>query len=466
MADRRRRVLWLTLLVAAALIVTGIGGFVAVGGSSGLRALTAGRGLWVPALPGSPVFGTPKPVLPPDGQEPGASAAGVAQAVGPLLADPRLGTAALSVVDIETGAVLFGRRDTEKVTPASTTKIITAVAALAAMGPYHQLRTRVVAGQRAGEVVLVGSGDPTLSAGEKGTYGGAARLDELAKQVRAKGPVTRLVYDASLFSGPALAPGWDSDTVSGGYGSPVSALAINGGRRTPTSVSLTVAGGRSADPAHDAAVAFGRLLGVPASNVVAGTAGQGAAEIAALPSPPLLWIVEQMLQLSDNVIAEALLRLIAVAKQQPATFAGGVTARRQVLQELGIDPSGDSLVDGSGLSRQDQLTPQLLTATLKAAASADHPQLRGLIAGLPVAGYSGTMSKRMAGADARAGVSDVRAKTGTLSGVGALSGVVVTKDGTQLAFALVANGLAVGAKHTSEAAMDGVAARLAACGCP
>jgi D-alanyl-D-alanine carboxypeptidase/D-alanyl-D-alanine-endopeptidase (penicillin-binding protein 4) len=467
MADRSRRVLWLTIVLAAALVVTGIGGFVAVGGSQGVRSLTAGRGLWVPSLPGSPTFGTPKRVLDPDAKAAGPSAAGVAKALGPVVGDSRLGTAGVSVVDLETGTVLYGQRETSPVTPASTTKIVTATAALAALGPYHHLKTRVVAGAKAGEVVLVGAGDPTLAVGAKASYPGAARLDELAKQVKAKGPVTRLVYDTSLFSGAALGPAWDSDVVSGGYGASVSALTVDGGRRTPVLAAPHVDSPRSADPGRDAAVAFGKLLGVPAGNVVAGTAAKGAAEIAALTSPPLLWIIERMLQVSDNVIAESLLRLIAIAKQQEPSFAGGAAARKQVLQELGVDVSGENLLDGSGLSRNDRLTPQLLTSVLKAVADPAHPQLRGVIGGLPVAGYSGTLDDRFSGPNAKAGVSDVRAKTGTLGGVSALAGVVMSKDGTQLAFAAIANGLPAGQQHTTAAAsaLDVVAARLAACGC-
>ncbi|MDQ1653824.1 MAG: hypothetical protein QOI35_3024 [Cryptosporangiaceae bacterium] len=462
MADRRRRVLWLTLALVAALVVVGIGGFVAVGGRSGMAAIGAGRGLWVASIPGSPAFGDPRQVLAPDGQAAGASESGVSQAVTPLLADKRLGNVALSVIDLESGKALFGRRDTEAVTPASTTKIVTAAAALAALGPYHRFTTAVVAGPGAGEVVLVGGGDPTLAVGPNATYAGAARLDTLAKQVTAKGKVTKLIYDTSLFTGPALAPGWDSDTVSGGSGSPVSALAVDGGRKKPAADPESETPGiRSADPAKDAAVKFGKLLGLGPGQVVAGTATAGAQPIASLPSPPVQWLVDQMLGFSDNVIAEALLRQVAIAKKQPATFTGGAAARHQVLQELGVDVAGDQLQDGSGLSRLDKLTPQFLTGVLKAAVSPDHAGLRGIVSGLPVAGYSGTLATRFGSDAAAAGIGEVRAKTGTLSGVDALAGVVMTKDGTQLAFALVANGTAGSARPV----MDKLAAKLAACGC-
>jgi D-alanyl-D-alanine carboxypeptidase/D-alanyl-D-alanine-endopeptidase (penicillin-binding protein 4) len=309
----------------------------------------------------------------------------------------------------------------------------------------------------------VGGGDPTLATGPKGTYPGAARLDALAKQVAAKGKVTKLSYDSSLFTGPALAPGWDSDVVSGGAGSPVSALAVDGGRKKPAAdPESQTPGSRAADPAKDAAVKFGKLLGLGASQVVPGTATAGAQPIASLQSPPVQWLVDQMLGFSDNVIAEALLRQVAIAKKQPATFTGGAAARHQVLQELGVDVTGEQLQDGSGLSRLDKLTPQLLTEVLKAAVSREHAGLHGIVSGLPVAGYSGTLATRFGSAAAAPGIGEVRAKTGTLSGVDALAGVVMTKDGTQLAFALVANGTAGSARPV----MDKLAAKLAACGCP
>jgi D-alanyl-D-alanine carboxypeptidase/D-alanyl-D-alanine-endopeptidase (penicillin-binding protein 4) len=88
-----------------------------------------------------------------------------------------------------------------------------------------------------------------------------------------------------------------------------------------------------------------------------------------------------------------------------------------------------------------------------------------MLAGLPVASYSGTLAERFEGVTATAGVGLVRAKTGTLTGVSALAGMVTTTDGHILTFALIANGIASNGTDSAEAALDQIAATLAGCGC-
>jgi len=466
MQDRRTGVLWLTMGLVLTLLAGGIGYF-AVGGGSGVREPRAEAGLWTGAVPVTPAFGDPKPVLAPDG-EGGASAteAGVAKALAPLVADPRLGSrVAVSVVDVETGQSLYGNRETEGAVPASTTKIVTAAALLGSVGPYHRFATRVVAGGASGEVVLVGGGDPTLAVGPRGSYPGAARLDLLARQVKAAagGKVTRVLYDSSLFTGPSAGPGWHPTDITAGYAAPVSALTVNGGRLRPAPAEDTPRVARAPRPDLFAAREFARLLGVPASAVAPGQAAGGARQLGLVESPPVQHLVEQMLQLSDNVLAESLLRQVAVARKRPATFAGGAEAVRAALQGLGLDAAGAQLVDGSGLSLNNRLTTSLLTAILRVATGPDHPALRGLLAGLPVAAYSGTLANRF-GAD-RGAAGEVRAKTGTLEGVNALSGVVLADNGRQLAFAVLADGVPAAGGAAAQQVLDRIAARLAGCGC-
>jgi D-alanyl-D-alanine carboxypeptidase/D-alanyl-D-alanine-endopeptidase (penicillin-binding protein 4) len=269
------------------------------------------------------------------------------------------------------------------------------------------------------------------------------------------------VLDGSLFTGSARAPGWDSDIVSAGYAAPVCSLAVNGGRLQPTAARRAP---RSERPDLITGRAFARMLHAPDAQMVVGRAAPDARTVATLDSPPLLHLVELMLRESDNVIADALARQVAVAKKQPATFAGAATAIRQTLAELGIDPAGDRLIDGSGLSRLNRVTTGLLSQVLAVAASPEHPELRGVLSGLPVAAYSGTLSGRFGGA-AAIGAGTVRAKTGTLSGVSSLAGLVSTADGRLLTFAVVADGVRPGGTLAAEAALDRVAATLAGCGC-
>ena len=335
------------------------------------------------------------------------------------------------------------------------TKVVTGTAALAAIGPGARITTRVVAGAAAGDVVLVGGGDPTLSVGAKQAYLGAARLDRLAAAVRAAygAPVRRVIVDGSAYSGPTTGPGWDNDVV-GGDVAPIMAVMIDGGRLNP------LRDKRSNTPDLAAGQAFARLLGAPA--VVRGKAPAAAKELATVSSAPIATLVEQMLGPSDNVLAEALARQVAISTKSPADFAGAAAAVRATLTRIGIDVTGLGTVDGSGLSRQNRLSPALLTSLLAAAGRDGHPELRPLLAGLPVAGFTGTLGNRYRTAPARLGAGQVRAKTGSLSGINTLAGVVRDADGRLLAFAVLADKVPGGG---ATAALDRFAAALAGCGC-
>ncbi|HEY0486669.1 MAG TPA: D-alanyl-D-alanine carboxypeptidase/D-alanyl-D-alanine-endopeptidase [Mycobacteriales bacterium] len=448
----RAGVLWVTVTVVLVCVLAGAG-------LTAYRAGLFGSATRPVAFPVAALRSTPPAVLAPDDPTaPAPTAAALARTLAPLLADRRLGgSVSASVVDAETGEVLYAHRATVPVAPASTNKIATAAAVLATAGPDHRLVTRVVAGPRPGDVVLVGGGDPTLAAGPRGTYPGAARLDLLAKQVRAAGPVRRVLVDGSLFSGPTVGPGWDSDIVRYGFGAPITALTVDGGRTDPGSDA------RAADPDLVAGRAFARAVGATA--VARGIAPAGAALLGSVQSPPMLVMIERMLTTSDNVLAETLVRQVALAGGEPASFAGAADAVRGALARLGLDAGAYRPVDASGLSRRDRLTTGLLTAVLALAAGDAHPELRGLLTGLPVAAYSGTLARRFGVPAASAAAGRVRAKTGTLSGVSALSGVVLDTGGRQLAFAVVADGVPPGGTGAAEIALDGIGAALAACGC-
>jgi D-alanyl-D-alanine carboxypeptidase/D-alanyl-D-alanine-endopeptidase (penicillin-binding protein 4) len=427
------------------------------------------------AAAGQPVADSPAP--------PGAlpSAAAVATALASALAQPALGAQLIgTVLDGGSGAVLLDQGATQGAAPASTAKLATASAALAAIGPATRFTTRVVVGAQPGQIVLVGGGDPTLSAAPTGTatpYADAARLSDVAAAISAKGTaVSAIVVDSSLFVGPSTAPGWDPEDAPSSYASPITALMVDGSRDAPT------AAVRSAAPDIAAGDALAAMLGLPASAVSSGTAPAGAAQITAVQSAPVIELVEEALLESDNVLAEVLSRQVAIATAQPASFAAGAAATESVLVGLnlpGFDPAGLSMVDGSGLSRQDSITPAVLAALLRAASDGAHPVLTGLLDGLPVAGWEGTLAQRYTAAGApsigtlpasgaaldAAGV--IRAKTGTLTGVSSLAGVLRDVDGRTLVFAFIADQVGPSAADTdaAEAALDTLAGTLAACGC-
>jgi D-alanyl-D-alanine carboxypeptidase/D-alanyl-D-alanine-endopeptidase (penicillin-binding protein 4) len=174
-------------------------------------------------------------------------------------------------------------------------------------------------------------------------------------------------------------------------------------------------------------------------------------------------LVERMLQRSDNNLAEALLRRSARERGLPESFAGGARVTRDVLAELGVPSAGLVVRDGSGLSRQDRVSPATLSALLAAPSADDATRLRALLPSLAAAGFNGTLAGRYRGGSA-AGV--VRGKTGTLNHVSTLAGVVTTRSGHLLTFAVVADAVPTPGVRTASRAIDRAVARLATCGCP
>ncbi|WP_052680413.1 D-alanyl-D-alanine carboxypeptidase/D-alanyl-D-alanine-endopeptidase [Streptomyces sp. NRRL F-4428] len=399
---------------------------------------TAAAGPLPQAAPSAPgVLGAVGPGVPRAQAAPAGSADGLAARLRPLLADPALGTArTASVVDTATGQVLFESGAREPMTPASTVKIATAVAVLAALGPEHRIRTTVVPGTAPGQIVLVGGGDPSLTAKKKSPAGSGGSLVALAadtaQALKAAGTDTvTLGYDDSLYTGPVRHPIGVNPNIA-----PVTALAADEGR-PDDSTSGPV--DRSDDPAGAAARAFRTLLSERGITVTAqpvrAKAAAGAQPLAVTQSTPVAGLVERMLTNSDNDIAEALARQTALASGQPAGFEGAEKAVTARLAGLGLDTAGSRFADGSGLNRADKVSAGLLTALLAKAADPSHPELRPVLTGLPVAGFTGTLRARNAGASPAAGL--VRAKTGTLTGVNSLSGTVVDSQGRLLAFAFL-----------------------------
>ncbi|MER6208996.1 D-alanyl-D-alanine carboxypeptidase/D-alanyl-D-alanine-endopeptidase [Streptomyces sp. NPDC001642] len=384
----------------------------------------------------------------------------LADVLTPLLGDAALGTRhTAAVVDISTGKRLYGVGVDDALTPASTTKIATAVAALSAMGPDHRLTTRAALEPDTKELVLVGGGDPTLTAHQDAEGWASLRTlaDRTAATLKKRGmsDVT-LSYDTTLYAGPELHPIGENENLA-----PVSALMADEGRTDDSSSGQVQ---RVTDPAAEAARKFAGFLkkqGITTTSPGPSKATGRADTLATVTSPPLSDIVERMLTNSDNDIAEALARQTAVATGKRADFAGGAAAIAAQLTKLHLPLKGTAFNDGSGLNRDDRLTADLLTALLVKAGDPAHPELRPVLTGLPIAAFTGTLTSRYTDATGAAGV--VRAKTGTLTGVNTLAGTVVDKDGQLLAFAFMASDTTNTLE--AQAALDHTATALAACGC-
>jgi len=400
---------------------------------------------------------------------------------GPLSAAALGPQVSVVVADPSTGRVLLSEHGSRLATPASTAKLATAAAALATLGAGARFTTRVVRGATADSIILVGGGDPTLAVNQfpAQDYPRPATLASLAaataQALKAQGRRTvSLGYDTSLYNGPLLAPGWPASYVTSGDATSIVSLEVDQGRLTPEGLpedsddpyNLRP---RSTDPALAAATSFVSLLAADGIGVsgepAAQTAPAHAAVLASVTSPPLSAMVEQMLQESNNVIAENLARQVALATGAPASFSGGAQAVIGALRRLGVS-GGISMVDGSGLSPEDAITPGTLVKILDLAVA--RPGLRSLLAGLPVAGFSGTLSGGESVFSGITGpaVGSVRAKTGNLSTVTALAGLAFDASGRVLVFALMADQIpSAGMLTQAAAAIDAAAGALAGCGC-
>jgi D-alanyl-D-alanine carboxypeptidase/D-alanyl-D-alanine-endopeptidase (penicillin-binding protein 4) len=419
----------------------------------------------------------------------------VAARLDPVLKTDGGGTFTAVVQDAATGKVLYDRDGTVNRIPASNMKLLTAVAALRGIGPEERFSTRALAVPAAAtpgaatpgaatpagatrSVVLVGGGDVLLGAGEsaEGKVLGHAGLATLAKQTvdslrkgGFKGQIQVLVDD-SLFTGPALNPAWSPDDVAAGETAPLFPLALNSARFDPADTTAA----RPQDSALAAGEAFaaglkaaGAAAGVTVAPAVVRLDGKPAADakvLAEVQSATVSQQVDLMLQTSDNYLAETLGRMTAVAAGQPGTNGSARAAVLNELAGLGIPTEGMVVADVSGLALGNQVSARQFAEVVRAITNGKDTRLRAALAGFPVAGLTGTLGDRYIDESTAEGAGLVRAKTGTLNTVIALSGYVVDADGRLLVFSFIGNGLTPGAEG-NKPALDTAATALAGCGC-
>ena len=421
------------------LVVAVIGGVLALTGAfDGGR---AGSGDTV-AMPDAklPDLGAAQPVLAALAKDaPAPDPAALSAAIAPLLGAPALGTGvSASVVDVTSGDVLLDQDAEEPSMPASTAKLLTAVAALTTLDPSDTLKTTVVAGTAPGEVVLVGGGDPTLSrTAPSQTYAGAPTVADLAAQV-VKAAAGRPAGHARRRRQLALQRPPHRERMAA-QRHPLQLRRAGdrhrGGRRPARARARPrAAASRDSTPGPRS-----RTPSAPRAPPSSSARRRRAAKtLATVHSAPIERLVEQALSMSDNMLAEALARQVALARNLPASFEGSAKAVTGALTDLGVDLTGVKLSDGSGLSREDRVPVEVLTALLRGAADGSLDGASPVLSGLPVAGYDGTLFDR-GDADPADAPGTVRAKTGTLLGIHALAGTVVTADGRLLTFAVIAD---------------------------
>ena len=350
--------------------------------------------------------------------------------------DGQLGAA---VVDLSTQESVYEHDAHRQLVPASSTKILTATAALASMDLDKRLHT--VIEHDGAHVVIRAAGDVWLD---------DAALDAAAAAI---GHADSVEIDTSLWSGPTQAEGWDPGNVAEGYIAPMEPAMLYGGRIGATSGDVP----RSTTPALDVAQALADRVG--ASHVAVNDNAAPLPAVTTLESPILRERLELMIKHSDNVMAEAIARETAVARgMQPASFSDATSATLEILREIGLDTANMQISDNSGLSSQNRLTAHGLLQCLQVAAhgaagaeaggdtranaaGAGEPgnnvgDLRSLLDVLPVAGGDGTLDDRYAELSARG---YARAKTGTLTDTSALVGIVTGRSGHTYAYSLLVN---------------------------
>lgn len=341
----------------------------------------------------------------------------------------------------------FEHRGDVPVVPASTQKLLTATAALELLGGETRLRTTAMSdallegGVLRGDLVLVGGGDPLLSSPDYAARFKRPRpftnLAVLAAGIRDAGIRAvegSVVGDGSRYDGVHYVDGWPSRYISQNAVGPLSGLAVNDGFASyPTRPGGPGSLEAADDPPANAAAVLTRLLSDQGVQVTgpprSGAAPPDAREIAAVSSPPLVELVEELLVESDNETGELLLKELGRSNGDPST-AGGAAVVEAVLAGAGVDANGVEVVDGSGLALENRVTCNLLVDLL--ARPVTGPEISRRLA---IAGEAGTLAEIYADGPL-AGV--LRAKTGTLNTVTALAGLVDDAD-PALLFALVVN---------------------------
>lgn len=360
----------------------------------------------------------------------------------------------MTVWDTASGAYVYKRRAGSSLRGASTTKILTTVGVLAALGPDHRFATSVRAGATPDDVVLVAGGDPLLTSADLRTLAAATRdalgltpapdpapiapatADPASPAPAATTPTPTpgraitVRADDSLFSGSGQSRGWPNSYLPSQV-RPVGAFARDDNKSRDA----------TADAGKYFAAALGKL-GVKATYAGESTAAPDAPTLASIPGHSVAEAVSRTLLVSDNDTAEMLFRHIAVARGLPGTWAGAREGLADTLRELKVPLSGVRIVDGSGLSLEGRLTAGALTSALARALSPEHPELAGIRGWLPVAGRTGTLKadyRRFSSKPAKCAAGLIQAKTGTVADAISLAGYATGADGRTKVFVSIVN---------------------------
>ena len=421
------------------------------------------------------------------------------------------------VEDLDDGSTLYEHKADTPFNPASVTKIVTTETALEVLGPGHLFRTHVLAsgavekGTLHGDLVIYGEGDPSI------TLERLWRIASLIKVAGVNDVSGNIVVDDSFFDDVRSGAGYDDFDDDKAYTAPIGAVSatwntvavwVKPGDKpgSPALVSLdpptsfvkvvnhatTASSGsrRRIDvtikdrvitvngaiplwqpakawyrPIDDPPAYFATLLkeylaqqGVTVRGAyVHGPTPAGATELFAFESEPLGVIVRDLNKYSNNFTAEQILKAVGAAKYgAPGSAQKGLDAIGEHLLALGVPPGSWSIKNGSGLNRDNKVSPRVFGKVLEAAYN-DFKVRGDFVASLGIAGEDGTLVHRMIGTP---GAGTVRGKTGTVDGSTCLAGYVLASNGHVLAFSILMNGVS-GRTFAAHLAQDKIAISLA-----
>ncbi|PSB03223.1 D-alanyl-D-alanine carboxypeptidase/D-alanyl-D-alanine endopeptidase [Merismopedia glauca] len=409
----------------------------------------------------------------------------------PLLAKARWG---IAVETLSGGKTLYSQERDKYFIPASNVKLLTSAAALTRLGSDFRIRTSIYATDSPKQsLLLVGRGDPSFS---------NPQLRELVRQLQAKNytQIEELKVSDRYFQGTTTHPTWEWEDVQYYYGTIVNSLILNqnavGLTIYPQKVGnplnyvwsdpLAVWGRPVANESLTSeanSAANLQLIGIPGKSLlkIQGQLPVGSqpesqslavidpakyftdsfqvallsvgikvkavkflstteapnpeTEVAFVESPPLTDLLMEVNQNSNNLYSEVLLRTLGAIKQPKQDYdvsVVGLSTIKDTLKQIGVDPQSYIIVDGSGLSRHNLVSPDSLIQTLKAMDKSPYASVYRQ--SLPASGMNGTLKNRFGNA-----VNLIQAKTGTMTGVVALSGYITPTDYEPLVFSIIVN---------------------------
>lgn len=375
-------------------------------------------------------------------------------------------TFSAEVRDAKTGDTLYDKDANRARTPASVTKVLTATAALDALGPSSRFTTEALLD--GDTLFLKGGGDVLLGAGESDPNSiiGHAGLGTLAETTsaflknRGRTSVT-LRADVSRYEGIDFRKKWDRADIGNGYIAPVKPLMVDAGL-----VKRARFSSREQDPVNRAVKDFEKALkdrGIDVKVEKPQATPESAEKVAQVESAPVSSVIRYMLLHSDNVVAENLGVEVAIKRGDKPGLEASPQAVLNQLKDMKLDTASITLGDTSGLNYDNRISPNELTQIITSVAQRE--ELAELLPNMPVGGLSGTLVKRYDDPETEPAAGVVSAKTGTLATVTSLSGVVTTKDGRLLTFTIMADGLERGGAGEARQIVDKAVTALAECGC-